>query len=47
MMKLRTLTASLLISTCLAGHTMAQESSAFDAEIAAIDSQITEEATPP
>jgi hypothetical protein len=42
MMKLRTLTASLLISTCLAGHTMAQESSALDAEIAAIDSQITE-----
>ena len=26
MMKLRTLTASLLISTCFAGHTMAQES---------------------
>ncbi len=42
MMKLRTLTASLLISTWLAGHTMAQESSALDAEIAAIDSQITE-----
>ena len=42
MMKLRALTASLLISTCLAGHTMAQESSALDAEIAAIDSQITE-----
>ena len=42
MMKLRTLTASLLISTCIAGHTMAQESSALDAEIAAIDSQITE-----
>jgi len=42
MMKLRTLTASLLISTCLAGQTMAQESSALDTEIAAIDSQITE-----
>ncbi|MEN8933965.1 MAG: peptidoglycan-binding domain-containing protein [Planktotalea arctica] len=42
MMKLRTLTASLLISTCLAGPTIAQESSALDAEIAAIDSQITE-----
>jgi hypothetical protein len=42
MMKLRTLTASLLISTCLAGHTMGQESSALDAEIVAIDSQITE-----
>lgn len=42
MMKLRTLTASLLISTCLAGQTMAQDSSALDAEIAAIDSQITE-----
>ena len=42
MMKLRALTASLLISTCLAGHTMAQESSALNAEIAAIDSQVTE-----
>lgn len=41
-MKLRTLTSSLLISTCLAGNTMAQENLALDAEIAAIDSQITE-----
>jgi len=42
MTKLRTLTASLLISTCLVGDTLAQESSALDAEIAAIDNQITE-----
>ena len=42
MPKLRTLTASLLISTCLMGSALAQESSALDAEISVIDSQITE-----
>ena len=42
MTKLRTLTASLLITTCLAGGALAQDDSALNAEIAAIDSQITE-----
>ncbi len=42
MTKLRTLTASLLISASLAGGALAQDTSALDAEIAAIDSQITE-----
>lgn len=42
MTKLRMLTASLLISTCLTAGAVAQESSALDAEIAAIDSQISE-----
>lgn len=42
MTKLRTLTASLLISTCLTAGAVAQESSPLDAEIAAIDSQISE-----
>jgi hypothetical protein len=40
MTKFRTVTASLLISTCLTGNIAAQESSAIDAEIAAINSQI-------
>ena len=42
MTKLRTLTASLLISTCLTAGAVGQESSPLDAEIAAIDSQISE-----
>jgi hypothetical protein len=42
MTKLRTLTASLLISTCLTAGAFAQESSPLDAEIVAIDSQIAE-----
>lgn len=42
MTKLRTLTASLLISTCLTAGAVAQESSPLDAEIAAIDSQLSE-----
>ena len=42
MTRFRTLTASLLISTCLAGGALAQDDSALDAELAAIDSQITE-----
>jgi hypothetical protein len=42
MTKLRSLAASLLISTCLAGGALAQDSPALDAEIAEIDSQITE-----
>ena len=42
MTKLRTLTASLLISTCLTAGAVAQESSPLDAEIVAIDSQIAE-----
>ncbi|EDM71441.1 lytic murein transglycosylase [Roseobacter sp. AzwK-3b] len=42
MTRLSKLTTSLLISTCLAGNALAQESSAFDTEIAAIDNQITE-----
>lgn len=42
MTKLHTLTASLLISTCLTAGAVAQESSPLDAEIAAIDSQISE-----
>ena len=40
MTRFRTLTASLLISTCLVGSAIAQESSALEAEIAAIDSQL-------
>lgn len=42
MLKLRKLTASLLISTCLTASAFAQDSGALDAEIAAIDSQISE-----
>jgi len=42
MTKLRTLTASLLISTYLTAGAFAQESSPLDAEIVAIDSQIAE-----
>ena len=42
MTKLRTLTASLLISTCLTAGAVAQESSPLAAEIVAIDSQIAE-----
>ncbi|SUZ33874.1 hypothetical protein ROE7235_03649 [Roseibaca ekhonensis] len=42
MTKLRTLTVSLLISTCLTAGAFAQESSPLDAEIVAIDSQIAE-----
>ena len=42
MTKLRTLTASLLIGNLMATGVPAQEGSALDAEIAAIDSQITE-----
>lgn len=40
--KSRGLTVSLLISACLADGAIAQRNSAHDAEIAAIDSQITE-----
>lgn len=42
MNKFRTLPAALLISTCLAGGAIAQDSSTLDAETAAINSQITE-----
>lgn len=42
MTKLHTLTASLLISTCLTTCALAQESSLLDAEVAAINSQIDE-----
>jgi hypothetical protein len=42
MTKLHTLTAALMLSTCLAGGVLAQDSAALDAEVAAIDSQITE-----
>jgi hypothetical protein len=42
MLKLRTLTASLLIGTCLAGSAFAQDTASLAAEITAIDSQITE-----
>ena len=42
MTKLRTLTTALMLSTCLGGAVFAQDGSALDAEIAAIDSQITE-----
>ena len=42
MTKLRTITASLLISTFLTGSALAQENSVLEAEIAAIDSQIVE-----
>lgn len=40
--KFRTLPAALLISTCLAGGAIAQDSSTLDSETAAINSQIAE-----
>lgn len=42
MTKLRTLTKALMLSTCLGGAVLAQDSSSLDAEVAAINSQITE-----
>lgn len=42
MTKLHTLTAALLISTCLAGSAAAQDNSLLEAEITAINSQIAE-----
>ena len=42
MTKLHTLTAALMLSTCLTGGVLARDSAALDAEVAAIDSQITE-----
>ena len=42
MTKLRTLTTALMLSTCLSGAVLAQDGGALDAEIAAIESQITE-----
>lgn len=42
MMRFRTLTAGLLMSTCLASGVLAQDVAALDAEIAAVSAQITD-----